>query len=65
MPQITTNLTALQDQAPDLLEPAACASCDAGTSEAVLGNDPDSLVLCRECLSRLDKILSKGRHLGT
>lgn len=65
MQQATTNPTTLRDHAPCLLEPAACASCDAGTSEVVLGNDPDGYVLCRECLSRLDTILSEGRQLAT
>lgn len=65
MPQTTTNPTALRDRAPGLREPPACASCDAGTSEVVLGNDPDGFVLCRECLSRLDTILSRGRQLAT
>ena len=65
MPQTTTNPTTLRDRAPGLLETAACASCDAGTREVVLGNDPDGFVLCRECLSRLDTILSRGRQLAT
>ena len=65
MPQTTTKPTTLRDRAPGLLEPAACAFCDAATSEVVLGNDPDGFVLCRECLSRLDTILSRGRQLAT
>jgi len=65
MLQTTTNPTTLRDRAPSFLEPAACASCDAGTSEVVFGNDPDGFVLCRECLSRLDTILSRGRKLAT
>ena len=65
MPQTTTNPTTRRGRAPGLLEPAACVSCDAGTSEVVLGNDPDGFVLCRECLSRLGTILSRGRQLAT
>ena len=65
MRQTTTNPTTLPDRAPGLLEPAACASCDAATSEVVLGNGPDGFVLCRECLSRLNTILSRGRRLAT
>ena len=66
MPRTATSSTTLRDRAPGLPEPAACGSCAAGTSEAVLGNDPDGFVLCRECLSRLDTLLfSRGRHLAT
>ena len=65
MLQTTTNPATLRDRAPCLLEPAACASCDAGTSEVVIGNDPDGFVLCRECLSRLDTILSRGRQIAS
>lgn len=65
MLQTTTDPTTPRDRAPCLLEPAACASCDAGTSEEAFGNDPDGFVLCRECLSRLDTILSRGRELAT
>jgi hypothetical protein len=65
MLQTTTKPTTLRDSAPCLLEPAACASCDAGTCEVVFGNDPDGFVLCRECLSRLDTILSRGRQLAS
>ena len=64
MPQTTTNPATLRDRAPGLLEPAACASCDAATSEVALGNDPDGFVLCRGCLSRLNTILSRGRQLA-
>jgi hypothetical protein len=65
MLQTTTNPTTQRDRAPQPLHPAVCDSCDAGTSEVVIGNDPDGFVLCRECLSRLDTILSRGRQLAT
>jgi hypothetical protein len=65
MLQATTNTTTMPDRAPGLLERASCACCNAGTSEVVIGNDPDGFVLCRECLLRLDIILSKRRQLAT
>ena len=61
MSQTMTNPTTPRDRAPGSLEPAACASCNAGMSEVVVANDPNVFVLCPECLSRLDTILSRGR----
>jgi len=65
MQQTSTNPTTLRDRTPRLLEPASCACCDAGTSEVILGDDPDGFVLCREFLSRLDTILSRGGQLAS
>ena len=65
MLQTTTNPTSMPDRGPGLPELATCACCHAGTSEVVIGNDPDGFVLCRECLLRLDIILSRRRQLAT
>ena len=65
MLRTTANPTILLDRAPGLLEPVVCGYCDASTSEAVLGNDPDGFILCRACLARLDTILSSRRQLAT
>ena len=60
-----TDSSTTRDHAPRSLAPAICASCDSDAGELVVGNDPDGFFLCRECLSRLDAILSRGRQPAT
>ena len=40
------------DQGPWSLQPAVCASCDSA-SDLIYPDDPDGLLLCRECRSPL------------
>lgn len=45
-------LSTWSDQGPWSLQTAVCASCDSA-SDLVYPDDPDGLVLCRECRSPL------------
>ena len=46
-------LSAARDHRSAPPQPVACASCDSGARGLIFGDEPDGLVLCRECRSPL------------